>query len=73
MAADVTQRRVRADRADFLEYRVGCPFCGTKVGPIHVTREHADVPPDPPYAASLICPKDKEAFEVIFLGSGPTT
>lgn len=65
---DVAKRRVRADRADFLDSLVGCPFCGTKVGPRHVTREHLDVPPNPPYAASVICPQDQEQFEVVFTG-----
>ena len=43
-----------------------CPFDGTKVGPQFVTREHLDVPPDPPYAATVRCPTDKELFEVVF-------
>lgn len=54
-----------ADRAAFVEYRTTCPACGVTVGPRHVTREHADVPPDPPYAASVVCPA-KHAFEVVF-------
>jgi hypothetical protein len=31
-----------------------------------VTREHLDVPPNPPYAATVMCPKCAEVFEVIF-------
>ncbi|HUG56384.1 MAG TPA: hypothetical protein VMJ92_04830 [Candidatus Limnocylindrales bacterium] len=68
MATDATKRRIEADRADFLAYRTTCPFCGTVVGPRFVTREHLDVPPDPPYAASVRCPRCRELFEVVFLG-----
>ena len=60
------RRRVRVERVDFLDYRVDCPFCGTKVGPRFVTREHADVPPNPPYGATVRCPKCREIFEVRF-------
>ena len=66
MKADLQKRRIEADRADFLSYQVKCPFDGTTVGPRFVTREHLDVPPDPPYAATVRCPTDKESFEVIF-------
>ena len=66
MKADVAKRRIEADRADFFAYRVSCPFDGTKVGPRSVTREHLDVPPNPPYAATVRCPTDKELFEVVF-------
>lgn len=66
MTVDVAKRRVTAARVDFLDGKIGCPFCGTKVGPRHVTREHLDVPPNPPYAASVVCPKDKQGFEVVF-------
>ena len=66
MQTDVTKRRIDVDRADFFAYRVACPFDGTKVGPRFVTREHLDVPPDPPYAATVRCPADKELFEVVF-------
>lgn len=66
MATEATERRIRADRRDFLAYRVSCPFCGTAVGPRSATREHLDVPPDPPYAASVRCPKCRELFEVVF-------
>ncbi|MEX2229820.1 MAG: hypothetical protein WEB13_09305 [Dehalococcoidia bacterium] len=65
MAVDVPKRRIRAARPDFLDYHVACPVCGTKVGPRYVTREHLDVPPDPPYAASVICPQ-QHGFEVLF-------
>jgi phage FluMu protein Com len=61
--------RVTVDRHAFLEYAVQCPFCGTKVGPRFVTREHLDVPPDPPYAATVKCPTCKEIFEVLFSDS----
>jgi len=64
--ADLRKRRIDVDRADFLAYRVTCPFDGTPVGPRFVTREHLDVPPDPPYAATVRCPADKELFEVVF-------
>jgi hypothetical protein len=66
MKADVARRRIVADLADFLAYRVSCPFDGTTVGPRFVTREHLDVPPNPPYAATVRCPGDKELFEVVF-------
>ena len=66
MATDTTKRRITALRQDFLAYRTVCPFCGTAVGPRAVTREHLDVPPDPPYAASVQCPKCAEGFEVLF-------
>jgi len=45
---------------------VSCPYCGAKVGPRSVTREHLDVPPNPPYAATVKCPKCGETFEVLF-------
>ncbi len=60
------KRRIEADRAAFLSYEVKCPFDGTVVGPRFVTREHLDVPPDPPYAATVRCPTDREQFEVVF-------
>lgn len=66
MPADVAGKRIEADRAAFLAYEVACPFDGTKVGPRFVTREHLDVPPNPPYAATVRCPKDKKEFEVVF-------
>ncbi len=65
-AAEVARRRVEASRADFLKYQTPCPFCGTLVGPRFVTREHLDVPPNPPYAASVRCPACGEGFEVVF-------
>ena len=65
-AKDLARRRIRASRADFLSYRTSCPFCGQEVGPRFVTREHADVPPDPPYAASVRCPRCRESYEVLF-------
>jgi uncharacterized protein with PIN domain len=61
-----SRRRIRASRADFLEYRINCPYCDASVGPRFVTREHLDVPPNPPYAATVRCPKCREIFEVIF-------
>ena len=67
--ADVARRRITAPRIDFIDGQVACPFCGTKVNHRHVTREHLDVPPNPPYAASLVCPNDKEHFEVVFSDS----
>ncbi|HZP96087.1 MAG TPA: hypothetical protein VFC31_07120 [Candidatus Limnocylindria bacterium] len=63
------RRRTDADRHAFLDYRAPCPFCGTEVGPRFVTREHLDVPPNPPYAATVKCPKCKELFEVRFSDS----
>jgi len=63
---DVASRRIEADRRDFLAYRTTCPFCGASVGPRAVTREHLDVPPNPPYAASVKCPRCGELFEVVF-------
>jgi hypothetical protein len=66
---EAARRRIEADRRDFLAYRTVCPFDGTPVGPRFVTREHADVPPDPPYAATVKCPGDGELFEVVFRSS----
>jgi hypothetical protein len=63
---DTTKRRIEADRIDFLGYKTVCPFDGTAVGPRFVTREHLDVPPGPPYAATVRCPTDRELFEVVF-------
>jgi len=63
------KRRIDVDRRAFLEYEVACPFCKTNVGPRFVTREHLDVPPNPPYAATVRCPKCKEIFEVRFTDS----
>lgn len=60
------RRRVTVDRHEFLGYQTLCPFCGATVGPRYVTREHLDVPPDPPYAATVKCPKCHEIFEVVF-------
>lgn len=60
------RRRVRVDRHEFLAYAVPCPFCGAKVGPRSVTREHLDVPPNPPYAATVRCPACAGVFEVVF-------
>ena len=69
MASDLAKRRINADRAAFLRYEVRCPFDGTTVGPRFVTREHLDVPPDPPYAATVRCPSDQQIFEVLFAPS----
>ncbi|HEV8228611.1 MAG TPA: hypothetical protein VGQ86_01540 [Candidatus Limnocylindria bacterium] len=66
MAVTDSRRRIEADRHEFLEYRINCPFCSTAVGPRFVTREHLDVPPNPPYAATVKCPKCGEIFEVLF-------
>lgn len=60
------RRRSEVDRHAFLAYEVACPYCATKVGPRFVTREHLDVPPNPPYAATVRCPGCKEIFEVRF-------
>jgi len=60
------RRRVNADRHRFLDYAVECPFCKTKIGPRAVTREHLDVPPNPPYAATVKCQSCREIFEVYF-------
>ena len=59
-------RRITASRRDFLTYLTVCPFCGEPVGPRFVTREHSDVPPNPPYAASVKCPRCRELYEVVF-------
>lgn len=66
MVVNDSRRRIEADRRVFLDYATACPFCRTNVGPRSVTREHLDVPPNPPYAASVVCPTDKEPFEVVF-------
>lgn len=68
MAVTDSRRRIEVDRSEFLDYRVSCPFCATVVGPRFVTREHLDIPPNPPYAASVRCPKCHEMFEVLFRG-----
>ena len=60
------RRRITADRREFLHYRIRCPFCDEAVGPRFVTREHSDVQPSPPYAASVRCPRCREEFEVVF-------
>ena len=60
------RRRITVDRRAFNQYAVQCPFSGDKVGPRFVTREHLDIPPNPPYAATVRCPGCKEEFEVIF-------
>ena len=52
MCSSTTRPRARSVKAD--------------VGPRSVTREHLDVPPNPPYAATVKCPKCGEIFEVIF-------
>lgn len=66
MPTELSHTRVEAERACFLRYDVACPFDGTKVGPRFVTREHLDVPPSPPYAATVRCPTDQRLFEVVF-------
>jgi hypothetical protein len=48
MAVTDSRRRIDVDRHAFLDYQVSCPYCGAKVGPRAVTREHLDVPPNPP-------------------------
>jgi hypothetical protein len=60
------RRRINADRRDFVHYRTVCPFCREIVGPRFATREHLDIPPNPPYAATVRCPRCKEEFEVLF-------
>ncbi len=66
MGAHATPQRLRAERRDFFRYRVKCPRCGTAIGPRNVTREFLDVPPDPPYAASVRCPHCAEELYVEF-------
>ena len=66
MATIDARRRIVVDRRDFNHYRVRCPFCAETIGPRYTTREHLDIPPDPPYAATVRCPRCKEEFEVIF-------
>lgn len=68
MAVTDSRRRIEAERRAFLEYATTCPFCNAKVGPRSVTREHLDVPPNPPYAATVKCPKCGKIFEVVFKG-----
>ncbi|HEY8655653.1 MAG TPA: hypothetical protein VIN34_02825 [Candidatus Limnocylindria bacterium] len=67
-AGELARRRISASRPDFLAYKTSCPFCGQEVGPRFVTREHADVPPNPPYAAGVRCPRCRETYEVLFTG-----
>jgi hypothetical protein len=62
-------RRITVDRHAFISYATTCPFCGETVGPRFVTREHLDVPPDPPYAATVRCPRCHEEYEVVFSDS----
>ncbi len=64
------RRRTRVDRPSFVAYAVRCPFCSAPVGPRFVTREHLDVPPNPPYAATVKCPSCREIFEVLFRDGG---
>ena len=66
MAVTDARRRVEAERSRFLDYATTCPFCNGNVGPRSVTREHLDVPPNPPYAATVKCPTCGETFEVVF-------
>lgn len=54
------------DRRDYLNYRVRCPKCGEVVGPRYATREFLDVPPDPPYAALVRCPRCRDVLYVEF-------
>lgn len=68
MTVTDSRRRIDVDRQAFIDYQVSCPYCGAKVGPRSVTREHLDVPPNPPYAATVKCPKCGETFEVLFRG-----
>ena len=63
------QRATGIDRRAFLAYEIRCPFCAGVVGPRFVTREHLDVPPNPPYAATVRCPSCKDIFEVRFTDS----
>lgn len=65
-STDIARRRTGASRSEFLDGRTVCPFCGQQVGPRFVTREHADVPPNPPYAATVRCPRCRESYEVLF-------
>lgn len=51
------EQRLRAHRRDFVNYRTPCPRCGTMLGPLAVTREFLDVPPDPPYGVLVRCRK----------------
>src|SRR5436309_14292016 len=60
------RRRITVDRRAFNHYEVPCPFCGENVGPRFVTREHLDIPPNPPYAATVRCPRCQEELEVLF-------
>ena len=66
MATIDARRRIVLDRRDFNHYRVRCPFCAETIGPRYATREHLDIPPDPPYAATVRCPRCREEFEVVF-------
>ena len=43
MAVTDPRRRTSVDRHAFLDYQVSCPYCGAKVGPRSVTREHLDI------------------------------
>jgi uncharacterized protein (UPF0212 family) len=70
MATIDQRRRIAVDRREFVGYGVVCPFCGETIGPRFVTREHLDIPPNPPYAATVRCPRCKEEFEVVFSDSG---
>ena len=60
-------RRIEAVRGEFLAYRVSCPDCRTALGPRFVIREHLDVPPDPPYAATVRCATCGMTLEVVFV------
>ncbi|TMD61969.1 MAG: hypothetical protein E6I87_01180 [Chloroflexi bacterium] len=57
MIAAKDARRIKADRRDWINYRVKCPICGEAIGPRNAIREYWDIPPDPPYAALVRCPR----------------
>lgn len=59
-------RRLTVDRRDYVNYRVRCPNCGETIGPRQALREFLDVPPDPPYAALVRCPKCQETCYLEF-------
>lgn len=66
MAAPETAQRLVVDRREYVNYRLRCPKCGEVIGPRQAIREFLDVPPDPPYAALVRCPKCRELLYLEF-------
>ncbi|OLC57266.1 MAG: hypothetical protein AUH85_03950 [Chloroflexi bacterium 13_1_40CM_4_68_4] len=66
MIAAKDARRIKADRRAWINYQVRCPACGETIGPRDAIREYWDIPPDPPYAALVRCPRQGDLVLVEF-------